>query len=123
MERSGVNGKGLSALTGISEPSITHYRGGRVPKAEELYRLAKHFGVTMEWLLVGEAAGDGTPVVRELAGEVKVLDAIKQAEKLLESLEAMRAGPDQSSRGKTKYSKIKKSAIFEGDNKGNINIE
>lgn len=68
--------KDIAARTGISASAISQYlneEAPRTPKADELYKLAKLFGVSMEYLLVGEgeepAAGGITLHDRE---EVKM---------------------------------------------------
>ena len=40
---------------GLSQSAVNYYKNGRSePKGWELYRIAKLFGVTIEWLLTGE---------------------------------------------------------------------
>ncbi len=51
----------------ISESAIVNYKRDRIPKAEELLRIARHFGVPMESLLGAEAE----QIARERAAVVK----------------------------------------------------
>lgn len=44
----------LAALLDLSEGSIVNYKKGRIPKSDELWKIAKFFGVTMESLVSGE---------------------------------------------------------------------
>lgn len=44
--------------TGISEGTIRGWYNGKCPSAEVAYKVAKYFGVTVEWLLTGE----GSPI-------------------------------------------------------------
>lgn len=48
-----LNQKALAAQLDIAESTLVNYRRDRIPKADELMRIAKHFGVSMEWLLTG----------------------------------------------------------------------
>ena len=51
----------LADLVGVSPTAIGNYCNGRIPRADELYRISTVFGVTMETLLTGHAGpkGDG----------------------------------------------------------------
>lgn len=44
----------------LSPGALSQYLKDRTPKAEELLKLARYFGVTMEWLLSGEDAAEGS---------------------------------------------------------------
>lgn len=64
----GGSQKDFAKAAGISPSSVVNYRKGQVPKSEELYRISKFFGVTMEWLLSGseyEMQEGESPVLRE----------------------------------------------------------
>lgn len=50
----GVSQRALADECNLSPGAVTQYAQGRTPKAEELLRIARFFGVTMEWLLTGE---------------------------------------------------------------------
>lgn len=72
----------LARVTGITGAAINNYwNKGRVPKSEELHRIAKAIGTSMEWLLTGEDSNN-IPVAlaewkqRAHAAEQK-LDALK----------------------------------------------
>ena len=52
-ESSGRTQKELAKVLEISEAAIVNYKKDRVPKAEELLRIAVYFNVTIEWLLTG----------------------------------------------------------------------
>lgn len=54
LQHSKLRQKDLSLATGISESALINYKRNRIPKADELYKIARFFGVTMEWLLTGE---------------------------------------------------------------------
>ncbi len=45
----------LSKAIQVTPTAVGNYRAGRVPRSEELFRLAIFFGVTMEELLTGTA--------------------------------------------------------------------
>jgi transcriptional regulator with XRE-family HTH domain len=52
VDQSGKTQKEIAEATGISRGAINnYYKTDRTPKAEELYTLAKYFGVSMEYLL------------------------------------------------------------------------
>lgn len=61
----GVSQRVIASECDLSPGAVTQYTQGRTPKAEELLRIAKYFGVTMEWLLTGEAAAEPSSVLRE----------------------------------------------------------
>ena len=65
--------KQLAEALGVAESAIVNYKSGRTPKAAELFRIARHFDVSMEWLLTGHdpSAEDLTLVAnsREATGE------------------------------------------------------
>jgi transcriptional regulator with XRE-family HTH domain len=63
IDRRALTQRTIAMECGISPGALTQYLQGRTPKAEELYRLAKFFNVTMEFLLTG--AEDQDSVVRE----------------------------------------------------------
>lgn len=51
----GIEQKELARRTGITAAAINNYwTKERVPKSEELFKICKALGVTMEWLLTGE---------------------------------------------------------------------
>jgi transcriptional regulator with XRE-family HTH domain len=56
VEKSGEKDKVVAASIGISPGALSNYRRGRIPKSDELLRISRHFGVSMEWLLTGGAA-------------------------------------------------------------------
>ena len=53
----------LAETIGISEGGLSNYKTDRIPKAEELYKIAKYFQVSMEFLLTGESGGEAAPRV------------------------------------------------------------
>lgn len=53
----GLNQAALASQLGISDSSLSNYKQGRTPKAEELLRISEYFGVSMEWLLTGHERG------------------------------------------------------------------
>lgn len=69
----------LAEILGLSVGAIINYKKGRIPKAEELHRIASYFGVSMEWLLTGQ---DDKPVDQWR----------HRAEVAEKKLEAMKAG-------------------------------
>jgi transcriptional regulator with XRE-family HTH domain len=54
IKESDLTQKELAAAIGVAESAIVNYKRGRVPKAEELLKIAQHFGVTVDWLLTGK---------------------------------------------------------------------
>jgi transcriptional regulator with XRE-family HTH domain len=60
LEKSPLNQKALAYQLEISEAALVRYKQDRIPKADELYRIAKHFGVSMEWLLHGDEFTNGS---------------------------------------------------------------
>ncbi|MDR1305081.1 MAG: helix-turn-helix transcriptional regulator [Verrucomicrobiales bacterium] len=60
MEASGKTQKELASIFNVSESSLINWKRGQLPKSEELYQIARCFGVSMEWLLTGsDADADG----------------------------------------------------------------
>lgn len=60
IERKGLKQKEISELTGISEGAMSNYMVNRIPKADQLFRLASALGVSMEFLLTGQGPGTVT---------------------------------------------------------------
>ncbi|MGN0868557.1 MAG: helix-turn-helix domain-containing protein [Akkermansia sp.] len=59
IKQSNLTQKELAKTLNITEQTICRYkRGDRSPDIFELYRLAKFFGVTTDWLLGGELSGN-----------------------------------------------------------------
>lgn len=56
MKQTGHNGADLARETGLAPANISRYLKGRIPAAEELLKISRACGVTMEWLLTGEDA-------------------------------------------------------------------
>lgn len=50
----GMTKSQLAEKVGVSPTAIGNYCTGRIPKADELLRIARTFHVSMEWLLTGE---------------------------------------------------------------------
>lgn len=73
----------------MGESSIVYYKAGKgLPKSNELYRMAKYFDCSMEWLLTGDE--DGKP--DSTAWKNRALVAEKRIEDLKDALqEAMTA--------------------------------
>ena len=81
MKARGITQKELSALAGISQGTISKYLNGQEPKSAELCRLARAFGVTMDFLYSGhQGIADATlraeVAERKLAAVKKGLTAI-----------------------------------------------
>jgi transcriptional regulator with XRE-family HTH domain len=87
VRESPLNQKALAAQLGVTESAIVNYKGGRTPKAEELLRIAKHFGVSMEYLLTGGGVTSG-PAVDEAIWKQKA----EHAEQKLEMLKSAMQG-------------------------------
>ena len=77
----GLTQKELSVVLMMSDTAIINYKRGRVPKADELLRIAKYFNVSIEWLLTGEDNnGKMTPSAWEIrcrTAETKLKIAIE----------------------------------------------
>jgi len=56
MQAAGITQKELAKRIGAAESSLINWKRGKIPKSEELYKLAQSFGCSMEWLLTGEEA-------------------------------------------------------------------
>lgn len=54
MDRDPRSQKEIAASAGVGESAMVNYKKGRIPRAEELFRLSKVLGVSMEWLLIGK---------------------------------------------------------------------
>jgi transcriptional regulator with XRE-family HTH domain len=52
--QTGKSQKAVSGEIGISDAALCNYLNGRLPKADELLRISRHFGRSIEWLLTGE---------------------------------------------------------------------
>lgn len=73
----------LAEIVGVTPTSIGNYCNGRIPRADELHRIAKVFGVSMETLLTGQGqmAGRGSDSVWKIKAEhaEQKLEAVKAA--------------------------------------------
>jgi transcriptional regulator with XRE-family HTH domain len=67
MEARGVSQPRLAGEIGIAQSAVFNYRNGRIPKALELLSISQFFGVTMEFMLTGQAGSGG--------GELRIPDA------------------------------------------------
>jgi len=84
MVKKGIKAADLAKLTALTPTAISRYKSGRIPKVEELYRICKVLGVSMEDLLIGESADK----------EIKVSDSVLkiQLENERQKFRAMKAG-------------------------------
>jgi transcriptional regulator with XRE-family HTH domain len=88
IDRRALTQRTIALECSISAGALTQYLQGRIPKAEELYRLARYFNVSMEFLLTGnEAAFPETTVVTE-AGLEEWRTRAKEAERKVDILKA-----------------------------------
>lgn len=53
MTRTGINQRKLAEAVGVTPAAMSRYVEGRVPRADELLRIARYFAVSMEQLLTG----------------------------------------------------------------------
>lgn len=56
MERDRLTKAQLARSLGVSNAHVANWLAGQMPRAEHLLTVARHFGVTMEWLLTGEGS-------------------------------------------------------------------
>lgn len=71
----------------MGESSIVYYKAGKgLPKSNELYRMAKYFGCSMEWLLTGEDSTNGAPNMVDGMWRNRAETAEKRLEDLKKSL-------------------------------------
>ena len=55
MERDGINAKELSKVTGVGNSTISAWKKGlQKPSTDAIIKIAKYFGVTTDYLLLGE---------------------------------------------------------------------
>jgi transcriptional regulator with XRE-family HTH domain len=81
IEERGLDNTQVAQAINVTPTAIGNYRKGRVPRAEELFNLARFFGVSMESLLMGTAKpakDDASWKMRALSAEQKI-DALKTA--------------------------------------------
>jgi transcriptional regulator with XRE-family HTH domain len=77
LDKKALNDAQLARAVGCTPTAIGNYKNGRVPRAEELYRIARFFSVSMESLLTGTAqpsADDGSWKLRALTAEQRTED-------------------------------------------------
>lgn len=85
METSGLKQKEIADKSGVAASALINYKNGRnLPSAIELYKLAKFFECSMEWLLTGEDEC-GAPSQSGAVWKTKAEEAQKK-------IEAMRSG-------------------------------
>lgn len=64
MNELGISQKDVYSITGFSKTTMSNYvNGRRMPNTIELYKLAKFFSVSMEWLLTGEETIPKSPPI------------------------------------------------------------
>jgi len=76
----------LADVVGVSPTAIGNYCNGRIPRADELHRISRTLGVSMEELLTGEKA----PRTDAASGVWKI--KAEHAEQKLEAVKAALAG-------------------------------
>ncbi len=55
MKQSGLTQTAAAKIFGVSQGAIFDYKEGRSePKSWALYKMSKHFGCSIEWLMTGE---------------------------------------------------------------------
>jgi transcriptional regulator with XRE-family HTH domain len=90
----GMTKAGLADLVGVSPTAIGNYCNGRIPRADELYRIAEVFNVTMEFLMSGSGAppprsagdGDGGNLKQARAEAEKLAKQLGEAEETAKRL-------------------------------------
>lgn len=95
----------LSRMTDIPESTIRGWSRGSIPSAEAIYKIAKVFNVTVEYLVTGKTVSDSimkyTPEERKLLDQIRMLsNANKKTVELLvntltEQQEMMAAEPQK----------------------------
>lgn len=66
----------LVRFTGISEGTIRGWYKGQMPSAETLYKVAKYFNVTVEWLLTGNNP-DGREIPQFTPDEMELIQIFR----------------------------------------------
>lgn len=82
MEERGVKTVDVCRGTGISSATFADWKAGRTqPKADKLLRIAKFFGVPMEYLMTGEMPNEEhyyvDPETRRIAEELRTNHELK----------------------------------------------
>lgn len=54
----------IASLVGVTQQDVSRYLRGRIPKAENLLKLADTFGVSVSWLLTGRKPAAPTETAR-----------------------------------------------------------
>lgn len=101
MRAKGVNQSEVAKTLGFQSGTVSRYfQGESVPKAFELLKLARYFGVSMEWLLVGDESRDAAALrvmeqsipykVRESMDEKAMRDILNALESANEAAEELR---------------------------------
>lgn len=80
----------IAKAAGIAKGSLTNYMTDRTPKAEELFRLSRVFGKSMEWMLYGDETSEQSPIaLRENPAQSLIDDAALQMEELKDKVAAL----------------------------------
>lgn len=78
----------LAEKAKTSQSNISRYlKGGGMPRAEELHRIATALGVTMEWLLTGESSTTGASAPASPRPAKAIRKALDDARASLDRLE------------------------------------
>ena len=61
MVKKNIKAADLARLTDLTPTAISRYKTGRIPKVDELYRICRTLGISMESLLIGEGIETDKP--------------------------------------------------------------
>lgn len=75
MSEVGLKNTGLAQLLGVAESTVSHYLSGREMPYELLVKTATVLGLSLDYILVGEAIGDSEEVINKKQRH-KIEDAI-----------------------------------------------
>lgn len=69
----------VSKATGISKNALSNYiSGNRIPDTLSIYKLAKYFSVSIEWLLTGEETSNEPKPLELTPDEIELLQLFRQ---------------------------------------------
>jgi len=90
MKESGATQSQVAAAAGVTQPTVSRWLEGQIPKADDLYRLAHFYNREMDWFLGGPVRTAQDP------HSVEALHAMSQEARM--GANALRAGAERFGR-------------------------
>ena len=91
MERTGTTQIQVAEAAAVTQPTVSRWLEGQMPKADDVWRLAQYFHTTMDWFLRADGEEDDSVAEGEGRGD-SVTEFYVQSSELSGGAEALRLG-------------------------------